>query len=94
MEIYLLIYYSFVFNTYVIPYFLDYVECEEVFCLSSTKTLQNAVENVLKFLGMSAANGTEKVPEGTHTHTLLCSGNVLKFFMWFICSTLLGVEFS
>lgn len=37
-------------------------------------TLQDAVHTIIKFLGLGAANATEKVAEGTHTHTLLCSG--------------------
>ncbi|XP_059621090.1 coatomer subunit gamma isoform X2 [Phlebotomus argentipes] len=52
----------------------DWVEAEDTYALSAVNTLQEAVNTILKFLGLSAASMSEKVAEGTHTHTLLCSG--------------------
>jgi len=52
----------------------EWVEAEDTYALASVSTIQDAVNTILKFLGLGAANLTEKVPEGTHTHTLLCSG--------------------
>lgn len=47
---------------------------EDTYALSAVNTLQEAVNTILKFLGLASANMTEKVTEGVHTHTLLCSG--------------------
>lgn len=54
--------------------FLEWVELEDTYQLSAVNTLQDAVHTIIKFLGLGPANMTEKVAEGTHTHTLLCSG--------------------
>lgn len=54
--------------------FLEWLEMEDTYALSAVNTLQEAVNTILKFLGLAPANSTEKVPEGTHSHTLLCSG--------------------
>ena len=64
--------------------FLEWVEVEDTYALSAVNTLQDAVHTILKFLGLGPANSTEKVPEATHTHTLLCSGE---------CYYLLEVDF-
>lgn len=53
---------------------LEWVELEETYSLSAVNTLQEAVQTIIKFLNLGPANATEKVAEGTHTHTLLCSG--------------------
>lgn len=53
---------------------IEWVEVEDTYALSAVNTLQEAVNTILKFLGLGAADGTEKVNEGVHTHTLLCSG--------------------
>jgi len=66
-------------NDKFIPPFLEWVEAEDTYSLAAVKTLQEAVNTILKFLGLSPANMTEKVAEGTHTHTLLCSGNFIFF---------------
>ncbi|XP_067619303.1 coatomer subunit gamma [Eurosta solidaginis] len=52
----------------------EWVEAEDTYSLSAVSTLQEAVNTILKFLGLGAANLSENVAEGTHTHTLLCSG--------------------
>jgi len=51
-----------------------WVEVEDTYALAAVSTLQEAVNTILKFLGLAAANMTERVNEGVHTHTLLCSG--------------------
>lgn len=53
---------------------IAWVEVEDTYALSAVNTLQEAVNTILKFLGLGAAEGTDKVNEGVHTHTLLCSG--------------------
>lgn len=55
--------------------FIEWVEAEDTYALAAVNSIQDAVNTILKFLGLGATNMTEKVPEGTHTHTLLCSGN-------------------
>lgn len=57
--------------------FLEWVEAEDTFSLSAVNTLQEAVNTIIKFLGLAPANLSEKVPEGVATHTLLCSGTFL-----------------
>ncbi|CAO1419178.1 unnamed protein product [Diamesa tonsa] len=52
----------------------EWVEVEDTYQLSAVNTLQDAVQTIIKFLGLGPANASEKVSEGTHTHTLLCSG--------------------
>lgn len=53
---------------------LEWVEAEDTFALSTVSTIQEAVNSILKFLALGPSQNTETVPEGTHTHTLLCSG--------------------
>lgn len=52
----------------------EWIEAEDTFVLSTVSGIQDAVNTILKFLGLGAAAGTEKVSEDTHSHTLLCSG--------------------
>ncbi|KAL5284673.1 COPG1 family protein [Megaselia abdita] len=52
----------------------EWVEAEDTFALSTVSTIQEAVNSILKFLGLGPSQNTETVAEGTHTHTLLCSG--------------------
>lgn len=56
------------------PLCTEWVEAEDTFELSSVTSLQDAVNTILKFLGLAPANLSENVPDGAHTHTLLCSG--------------------
>ncbi|XP_016979830.1 coatomer subunit gamma isoform X3 [Drosophila rhopaloa] len=53
----------------------EWLQAEDTFVLSAVTTLQDAVNTIVKILGLGAANLSEKVPEGTHLHTLLCSGS-------------------
>lgn len=49
-------------------------EKEDTFSLSSMSTLEEAVKNIIQFLGLQPAERTDKVPEGKTTHTLLLAG--------------------
>uniref|UniRef100_A0A8I5ZY43 Coatomer subunit gamma n=1 Tax=Rattus norvegicus TaxID=10116 RepID=A0A8I5ZY43_RAT len=52
----------------------DEFEKEETFTLSTIKTLEEAVGNIVKFLGMHPCERSDKVPENKNTHTLLLAG--------------------
>nr|XP_033782638.1 coatomer subunit gamma-1 isoform X1 [Geotrypetes seraphini] len=52
----------------------DEYEKEETFTLSSIKTLEEAVGNIVKFLGMQPCERSDKVPENKNAHTLLLAG--------------------
>lgn len=65
--------------------FIEWVELEDTYQLSAVNTLQDAVHTIIKFLGLGPANLTEKVAEGTHTHTLLCSGKFRLPFVLDLC---------
>ncbi|XP_040262950.1 coatomer subunit gamma-1 isoform X1 [Bufo bufo] len=49
-------------------------EKEETFNLSTIKTLEDAVGNVIKFLGMQPCERSDKVPENKNAHTLYLAG--------------------
>lgn len=71
--------------TVLIDSILEWVELEDTYQLSAVSTLQDAVQTIIKFLGLGPANATEKVAEGTHTHTLLCSGKLTGDFIDWFC---------
>ncbi|XP_008172280.1 coatomer subunit gamma-2 isoform X1 [Chrysemys picta bellii] len=52
----------------------DDFEKEETFALSSIKTLDEAVGNIIKFLGMQPCERSDKVPENKNSHTLYLAG--------------------
>lgn len=52
----------------------DAFEKEETFALSSTKTLEEAVNNIITFLGMQPCERSDKVPENKNSHSLYLSG--------------------
>uniref|UniRef100_K7G7T6 Coatomer subunit gamma n=2 Tax=Pelodiscus sinensis TaxID=13735 RepID=K7G7T6_PELSI len=52
----------------------DDFEKEETFALSSIKTLDEAVGNIIKFLGMQPCERSDKVPENKNSHTLCLAG--------------------
>ncbi|XP_017857842.1 PREDICTED: coatomer subunit gamma [Drosophila arizonae] len=52
----------------------EWVQAEDTFVLSAVNNLQDAVNTIIKLLGLGPANLSEKVQEGTHLHTVLCSG--------------------
>ncbi|XP_027764417.1 coatomer subunit gamma-2 [Empidonax traillii] len=54
----------------------DDFEKEETFALSSIKTLDEAVNNIIKFLGMQPCERSDKVPEKKNSHTLYLAGRI------------------
>uniref|UniRef100_A0A6I8SY26 Coatomer subunit gamma n=1 Tax=Xenopus tropicalis TaxID=8364 RepID=A0A6I8SY26_XENTR len=52
----------------------DEFDKEETFNLSTIKTLEEAVGNVVKFLGMQPCERSDKVPENKNAHTLYLAG--------------------
>ncbi|XP_017780658.1 PREDICTED: coatomer subunit gamma [Nicrophorus vespilloides] len=50
------------------------VEMEETYSLASMSTLEEAVKNIIQFLGLQPAERSDKIPEGKTTHTLLLAG--------------------
>lgn len=51
-----------------------FIEKEDTYSLSSVNTLEEAVKNIVEFLGLQPAERTDKVPEAKSTHTLLLAG--------------------
>ncbi len=49
-------------------------ELEDTYALSSMKTLEEAIKNIVQYLGLQTCERTDKVPEGKSSHTLLLSG--------------------
>jgi coatomer protein complex subunit gamma len=56
-------------------------ELEDTYALSSMKTLDEAVRNIIKFLGMQPCERSDKVPEGKSSHTLLLAGKSVKILL-------------
>lgn len=51
-------------------------ELEETYALSSVKTLEEGVKNIIQYLGLQPCERSEKIPEGKSSHTLFLAGNV------------------
>ena len=49
-------------------------ELEDTFALSTVKSLEDAVKNIIQFMGMQPCERSDKVPEGKNSHTLFLSG--------------------
>ncbi|KAJ8393370.1 hypothetical protein AAFF_G00060920 [Aldrovandia affinis] len=49
-------------------------EKEETFALSSVRTLDEAVSNIISFLGMQPCERSDKVPENKNSHVLFLAG--------------------
>ncbi|CAG9759764.1 unnamed protein product [Ceutorhynchus assimilis] len=49
-------------------------EMEDTYALSSMNSLEEAVGNIIKFLGLQPAERSDKVPKDKTTHTLLLAG--------------------
>jgi len=49
-------------------------ELEDTYALSSIKTLEEAVKNVIQFMGMQPCERSDRVPEGKSAHTLFLAG--------------------
>lgn len=76
----------------ILPFLTDWIEVEDTYALSAVNTLQEAVNTILKFLGLGAANMTERVNEGVHTHSLLCSGMSIVESQNHICQQLIIIS--
>jgi len=55
-------------------------ELEETYALSSIKTLEEGVKNIIQYLGLQPCERSEKIPEGKSSHTLFLAGKCLTFF--------------
>ena len=51
-------------------------ELQETFSLPAIRTLDEAVRNIISFLGLQPCEWSDKVPEGKSAHSLLLSGNI------------------
>lgn len=51
-----------------------YHEKEDTYSLSSMNTLEEAVKNIIQFLGLQPVERTDRIIEGKTTHTLLLAG--------------------
>ncbi|XP_052780157.1 coatomer subunit gamma-2-like [Mya arenaria] len=49
-------------------------EMEDTFALSTMKTLEDAVKNIIQYLGMQPCERSDKVPEGKSSHSLFLAG--------------------
>lgn len=49
-------------------------ELQETFSLPAIPTLEEAVRNIISFLGLQSCEWSDKVPEGKSSHQLLLSG--------------------
>merc|ERR1712036_198532 len=49
-------------------------EIQDTYVLSTIPTLEQAVKDLQKFLGLYAQEKTDKIPEGQGSHTLLLAG--------------------
>ncbi|XP_043934356.1 coatomer subunit gamma-1 [Protopterus annectens] len=52
----------------------DEFEKEETFTLAAVRTLEEAVTNIVKFLGLQPCERSDKVPENKNSHTLYLAG--------------------
>ena len=52
----------------------SHCEMEDTYSLSSMGTLEEAVKNIVSFLGMQPAERSDRVPEGKSSHTLFLAG--------------------
>lgn len=49
-------------------------EMEETYQLSNFKTIEEAIKNVIVYMGMQPCERSDKVPEGRNAHTLYLAG--------------------
>ena len=54
-------------------------ELEETYALSSIKTLEEGVKNIIQYLGLQPCERSEKIPEGKSSHTLFLAGKWRNF---------------
>ena len=55
-------------------------ELEDTYALGEMKTLEEAVKNIVAFLGMQPCERSDKVPEGKSSHTLVLAGMCIVLF--------------
>ncbi len=55
-------------------------ELEETYALSSIKTLEEGVKNIIQYLGLQPCERSEKIPEGKSSHTLFLAGKCRIFY--------------
>ena len=53
-------------------------ELQETFSLPAIRSLEEAVRNIISFLGLQPCEWSDKVPDGKSSHTLLLSGIFLS----------------
>lgn len=57
-------------------------ELQDTYSLSNISSVEDAVKNLISFLGMSVADRTDKVPAGKLWHTLNLSGtHTIRLFI-------------
>ena len=62
-----------------------YQEVEDTYALTSMNTLEEAVQNIISFLGMQPAERTDRVVQGKSSHTLYLAGTCVSIsFVYFI----------
>lgn len=49
-------------------------ELEETYALSSVKSLEEGVKNIIQYLGLQPCERSDKIPEGKSSHTLFLAG--------------------
>lgn len=49
-------------------------EVEETYALSNFKSIEEAMKNIISFMGMQPCERSDKVPEGKSSHTLYLAG--------------------
>ena len=59
-------------------------ELQETFSLPAIRTLDEAVRNIINFLGLQPCEWSDKVPEGKSSHSLLLSG-ISDFWIGYFC---------
>ena len=57
-------------------------ELEYTFSLSSVNSLEEAVTNIIQFLGMYPCDRSDRVPDGKSSHSLLLAGKSLHYFLY------------
>lgn len=53
-----------------------YTEMEDMFALTSMSSIEQAVSNVVSFLGLQPAERSDRVPPGKSSHTLFLAGQL------------------
>jgi coatomer protein complex subunit gamma len=59
-------------------------ELEETYALSSVKSLEEGVKNIIQYLGLQPCERSEKIPEGKSAHTLFLAGTCHCFLSTFL----------